>query len=117
MWRSRDENITDCLHFPLIVKPLHEDASIGITIDSVVFSEKQLQDRVAWIIETFHEYALVEQYIDGREINVSIIGNGNDIDVLPVSEILFDFPAGMPKIVGYEALRYRLQTLIHAAKE
>jgi len=91
------------LRFPLIVKPVREDASVGITVDSVVTSEHDLLNQVEFILKNYHQPALVEEYIDGRELNLAIIGNGAGAQVLPVSEILFSLPQGCPKIVSYEA--------------
>ena len=91
------------LHFPLIVKPIHEDASIGIENSSVVYDIQSLQKQVAYILKTFDEPALVEEYIEGRELNVAIIGNGQPT-LLPISEIDFSkLPSGYPKIVTYNA--------------
>jgi D-alanine-D-alanine ligase len=91
------------LHFPLIVKPIHEDASIGIENSSVVYDIQSLQMQIAYIIKTFNEPALVEEYIEGRELNVAIIGN-NQPTLLPISEIDFSkLPSDYPKIVTYNA--------------
>lgn len=89
--------------FPLIVKPAHEDASIGISTDSVVRNEHDLRKKIGFIIKNYKQPALVEEYIDGREINVAILGNGTHLKVLPLSEIHFDLPKGLPRIVSYEA--------------
>jgi D-alanine-D-alanine ligase len=91
------------LNYPVIVKPTHEDASIGIANSSVVYERQLLPDQVAYILKTFDQPALVEEYIDGRELNVAIIGNANPM-ALPISEIDFSkLPAGYPKIVTYNA--------------
>ncbi len=87
------------LDFPLIVKPVHEDASIGIRDESVVNNADELSQRIRHIIDEYNQPALVESYIDGSEYNVGVIG---DI-VLPVSEIKFDLPSGKPRIVNYSA--------------
>lgn len=101
------------LQFPLIVKPEHEDASIGISNQSVVKTEAELAERVETIWEQYEQGALVEEYIDGREFNVAIIGDsdhngivGNPFApvVLPISEICFDtLPQGFHHIVTYNA--------------
>ncbi len=89
--------------FPVIVKPSREDASVGIADSSVVYSPNELRKRVRFIFEEFEQPALVEQYVDGRELNVAIIGNKTPI-ALPISEIDFSgLTDGMHKIVSYEA--------------
>lgn len=86
--------------FPLIVKPRFEDASLGISGDSIVCSEKALQGRVRYIHQTYRQDALIEEFIDGREFNVAIIGNDHP-EVLPIAEIVFD--AALPHaIVSYQ---------------
>lgn len=76
------------LEFPLFVKPVSEDASIGITPRSVVQDDRALRRQVRYIWETYHEPALVEEFIDGREFNVTVLGNESP-RVLPLSEINF----------------------------
>jgi D-alanine-D-alanine ligase len=97
-------NIDDLeLNFPLIVKPSREDASIGIENSSVVANVASLRKRIRHIFQTYDQPALVEEYIEGREVNVAIIGNKRPI-VLPISEIDFTaLPSGYPKIVTYNA--------------
>jgi len=91
------------LRYPLFVKPSNEDASVGIDNKSVVQTFVELRERVGYINRKFNEPAIVEEYIDGRELNVAIIGNKNPI-VLPISEIDFSgLPDHLPKIVTYDA--------------
>ena len=75
--------------FPAIVKPVHEDASIGITYDSVVMNAADLVDRIERVHELYGQSALVEEFIAGREISVGCIGNGSDIHVFPPLEFIF----------------------------
>ncbi len=88
------------LTYPLFVKPRFEDASLGITADSLVENEAALKKRIQYIHDTYHQGALVEEFIDGREINVAILGNG-PIEVLPLSEIRF-LPGLRQPIVSYD---------------
>lgn len=90
------------LKYPCIVKPVGEDASHGITAESVVYDYPALQKRVKMISEAYDEQALVEEYIDGREFNVTVMGNTH-FTVLPVSEIVYSLPPDMPPILTYEA--------------
>jgi D-alanine-D-alanine ligase len=78
------------LRFPLIVKPLQSDASAGIAQASVVQDETGLADRVAMIHQRFDQPAIAEEFVDGRELYVSLIGNGRDLDILPITEMVFD---------------------------
>ncbi|MBI2428204.1 MAG: ATP-grasp domain-containing protein [Ignavibacteriales bacterium] len=91
------------LSYPMFVKPSNEDASVGIDNKSVVNTFQELKERVGYILRKFNEPAIVEEYIDGRELNVGIIGNKKPI-VLPISEIDFSgLPDTYPKIVTYDA--------------
>jgi D-alanine-D-alanine ligase len=76
------------LSFPLIVKSLTQEASIGISQASVVDSDEKLKERVAFIHESIGTAAIVEQYIEGRELYVGILGN-QALQALPVWELFF----------------------------
>lgn len=100
------------LRFPLIAKPAAEDGSLGITDESVAGDEPALRRIVGRIGERYGA-VLIEEFIEGRELNVPLFGN-TPPRVLPVSEIDFaGLPAGHPRICGYEAkwteddVRYR----------
>src|SRR3990172_332220 len=88
--------------FPLIVKPMSEDGSIGIDVGSVVASVKELMERIHYIHEQFDCPALIEEYIEGREIYAAILGN-EKAEALPLVELdLSRLPEGTPKIAGSE---------------
>lgn len=88
--------------FPMIVKPSKEDASVGISEQSVVYNEKELKEQVEFLFSTLKQPILVEEYIEGREINSAILGDKEKI-ALPLSEISFEaLPNDLPKIVTYE---------------
>jgi D-alanine-D-alanine ligase len=78
------------LRFPLIVKPLQSDASAGIAQASVVQDPASLAERVTMIHERFDQPAIAEEFVDGRELYISLIGNGDKLDVLPITEMVFD---------------------------
>jgi D-alanine-D-alanine ligase len=91
------------LQLPVIVKPVHEDGSLGINTDSVCYDLAHLDRQVAYVHDVYKEDALVEEYLDGREFNVSIIGE-REPKVLAISEIDFSgMPDGEPHIVSYRA--------------
>jgi D-alanine-D-alanine ligase len=86
------------LTFPLIVKSLTQEASIGISQASVVDSDEKLTERVTFIHQSIGTAAIVEQYIDGRELYVGIIGN-QTLQALPVWELFFtNMPADAKRI-------------------
>lgn len=89
--------------FPAIVKPVHEDASLGITYDSVVTNTTDLIDRVERIHRLYGQAALVEEFIAGREISVGCLGNGSNVHVFPPLEFVFDKTVPVEKrIRSYE---------------
>jgi D-alanine-D-alanine ligase len=78
------------LRYPLIVKPLQSDASAGIAQASVVQDEASLAERVAMMHDRFEQPAIAEEFVDGRELYVSLLGNGEALDILPMTELVFD---------------------------
>ncbi|MBK6692337.1 MAG: ATP-grasp domain-containing protein [Myxococcales bacterium] len=91
------------LPFPVIVKPVREDGSVGIQSRSVVHDEASLRSVVADVVREYRQPCIVERFIDGRELNVALLGFPS-ARVLPLSEIDFALlPAGVPKIVSYDA--------------
>jgi len=90
------------LHFPVIVKPAREDGSIGIEFSAVVSSIRELMERMDWLHANFDSPVLIEEYIDGRELYVGVLGNDNP-EALPVIELdLSKLPDGTPRIAAAE---------------
>ncbi len=90
------------LDYPCIVKPRSEDASHGLTKESVVSNFALLEKQVRAISESYGGDALVERFIDGREFNATVLGN-SECTVLPVSEIAYSLLPGMPRILTFAA--------------
>jgi D-alanine-D-alanine ligase len=101
VYRGRLEHSHD-IHFPVIVKPAREDGSIGIHFGAVCGSIKELMERIDYIHAEFDTPALIEEYIEGRELYVGVLGNDQP-EALPVVELdLSKLPEGTPKIAGAE---------------
>ena len=93
----------DAFPFPCIVKPIWEDASVGLDSESVFYDATSIQN---WI-DAFHgnrDELFVEEFVDGREFNISVLASAQGPEVMPHAEIQFhDFPAEVPRMVGYRA--------------
>src|SRR6187402_513866 len=90
------------LQFPVIVKPAREDGSIGIEFSAVVTSIRELMERIDWLHANFDSPVLIEEYIEGREMYVGILGHEHP-EALPVIELdLSKLPEGTPRIAGSE---------------
>jgi D-alanine-D-alanine ligase len=102
---SRDSDLESCgrLRMPLFVKPLTADASIGIDGDSLVRDAGALMKRVVAIHDKVHDAALVEEYIEGREIYVGVLGNREPLALPPVEMDFSGLPDGAPRILGAKA--------------
>ncbi len=101
------------ISFPLIVKPMSEDGSIGINSDAVVTSIKELMERVQYIQDEFDSPALIEEYIEGREIYAAILGSYESTRALPLVELdLSKLPDGLPKIASYD-VKFEKHTEAH----
>ena len=87
--RRRKTLLPKRLHFPLIVKSLFFEASTGISQASVVENEDQLARRVQFVHDSLGTAAIVEQFVDGRELYIGVVGNER-LDVFPVWEMSFD---------------------------
>lgn len=102
--------ITDAIHridekitFPKFVKPLHEGSSKGIYNSSVVNNSAELRNEIVRIKECYNQPSIVEDFLEGKEFTVAMLGNGDNVKVLPVVEINLDtVPEGFNKIYSYE---------------
>jgi D-alanine-D-alanine ligase len=91
------------LKFPILIKPLKEEASLGISQASFVSTEEQFRDRVQFIHEKYLSDVIAEEYIEGRELYVSVMGN-HQLQVFPIRELVFrEVPPDEPKIATYKA--------------
>ena len=91
------------LKFPILVKPVKEEASYGISQASFVESDEQFRERIAFIHESHDADAIAEEYIAGRELYVGLMGNLR-LTVFPIRELIFrEVPPDEPKIATYRA--------------
>jgi len=90
------------LRFPCIVKPRDEDASHGLSPENVVSDMEHLKEQVVRVSGRFRGSALVEEFIDGREFNASVLGNSVH-ELVEISEITYTLPPGLPRILTFES--------------
>ena len=91
------------LKFPIVVKPLKEEASLGISQASFVETDEQFKERVQFIHESWNNDVIAEEYIEGRELYVSLLGN-HRLEVYPIRELVFrEVPPDEPKLATYKA--------------
>jgi D-alanine-D-alanine ligase len=91
------------LKFPIVVKPVKDEASYGISRASFVETDEQFRERVAFIHEKHDSDVIAEEYIEGRELYVSLMGNTR-LNVFPIRELVFrEVPPNEPKIATYKA--------------
>jgi D-alanine-D-alanine ligase len=89
--------------FPMLVKPVKEEASYGISQASFVTSDEQFRERVTFLHESHDCDVIAEEYIEGRELYVSVMGNAK-LTVFPIRELVFrEVPPNEPKIATYRA--------------
>ena len=99
VFTSADDPLRSDLTFPLFVKPQHEGTGMGIRNESIARNEKQLRDYTAYVIQRYHQPALIETYIEGKDITCGLIGNGDDIHVFPITEVDFSgYPADLAPV-------------------
>lgn len=103
LFRKNGEPLKQGLDFPLIVKPVREEASIGIYSDNVVTSQETLNRKVRETLDLYNQPALVEKFITGREISVGIVGNDLNLHIFPPLEFLFSRASSpLEEIRSYE---------------
>ena len=90
-------------NFPVIVQPSREHAGIGLSRDSVVMNKTKLREKVREILHHYHQPALAQHFLPGREFNVGILG-GRKLTVLPLAEVDYTkLPSEIPPIMSYAA--------------
>ena len=105
------------LHYPLIVKPAHEDASLGVWKESVAHSLSELETAIEWLVAERKTPILIEEFIEGREIHVAVLGNAPP-RALPIVE--YDFSqvsTGHPPIISYDVKWNPLNETYHQVHE
>jgi len=104
VFKTIKEKLNPELNFPLLIKPVAEGSSKGIRNKSLVNNEKELKKMVKWLLETYNEPAVVEEFIEGKEVTVGVVGNDeNDIIVLPLVGIDYEnLPEGVHHFDSYE---------------
>jgi D-alanine-D-alanine ligase len=103
IYQNGEEEIDKSLCFPIIVKPACEGSGFGIHKDSVVYNEEALLKKVKELLKLYQPPVLAEEFIEGREFTIGIIGNGKDRRVLPILEIDFeDVPEAYGKFYTFE---------------
>jgi len=101
--RDADLETGGNLHMPLFVKPLEHDASIGIGPEALVKDTAQMMQRVLAIHQELNDSALVEEYVEGREFFVGVLGNREPVAFPPVEMDFSGLPDGAPHVLGYAA--------------
>jgi len=101
---TNTQKLDDLPPLPLIVKPLWEGSSKGISNKALVRTKRELKEQVQHILKAYAQPALVEKYLPGREFTVALLGNGQDLKILPIVEIQFsELPPNINPIYSYEA--------------
>ncbi len=91
------------MRFPLFVKPSHEGTGMGIGNESIVRDERTLRERVAYVVERYRQPAMVETYVEGRDITCGLVGNGDDVHFFPITEVDFSgYPQELAPIYGVQ---------------
>ena len=101
--KDKNYKLPKDLKFPLIIKPNEEGSGKGILDENIVEDVKTLEERLKVVSDNFQKSLIVEEFIDGREFTVAIMGDGERIKVLPIIEQMFGLlPEGKHRIAGFE---------------
>ncbi|MFH0733113.1 MAG: D-alanine--D-alanine ligase [bacterium] len=101
---SVDEIKEEGICFPVMIKPLGEGSSKGIFNSSFINNKSELEERLSEFFNKYQQPFIIEEFLSGREFTVALMGNDNDVEVLPVVEINFtDLPEDLIPIYSYEA--------------
>src|SRR3989338_1810388 len=92
------------MKFPLICKPNHEGSSKGISEKSVVYNKSELRKQAAFLVREYGQEVLVEEFIEGTEYSIGILGNGSRSKVLPIMERFYLDPKGIALFEPDEAV-------------
>jgi len=102
------------IEFPILVKPSDEGSSRGIHQDSLVFDMDSLIKKVSEELQIYNPPIMLNEYIEGREFSIGIIGNGEDITVLPIQEVdLSNLPDGFKKFYSFEVKAYHKDKTVY----
>jgi len=89
---------------PYIIKSIWEHASIGLNDNSIIYNKHELDKYIKNITSENRTDFFIEEYIDGREFNITLLEVDNKVEILPPAEIVFNnYPENKPKIVNYDA--------------
>lgn len=103
--RTLEEPINRTFDFPIIVKPIREEASVGIFYDNVVTDDTSLENKCHHVIATYKQPAIFEPFVAGREISVGVIGNIPDLTIFPPLE--FEFPKASKPELAFRSYEYK----------
>lgn len=99
----QEEQIAEVV-YPVVVKSATAHASVSVTLNSLVRRQEELLTQINWVKQEVSEQVLVEEYIAGREIAVTVVGNGSQVKILPPLEILFgSWYQDKPRLITYRA--------------
>jgi D-alanine-D-alanine ligase len=103
VFESPDDALRADMQYPLFIKPTHEGTGMGIRNESIAREEHHLREQVAYVLEAYEQPAMVERYIEGKDITCGLVGNGNDVHFFPITEVDFSgYPAELEPIYGIQ---------------